>query len=458
MGFFNFFDKQKPIIQEIPLPGSSNGKYNTFSTPFNKIGKGNLSLPKVDRYYTQNGIVRFGDDNLYPQLLDQMYYTSPIHGAIIDFMTTNVIGNGFKWDVEPTSGIDKVTLIQFERRYKLNKLIKELTRNYIMHRRMDVIVYKKGKNLNFVRVEPAKVRNSIFDKYATSVDWSRGMFEVKEYKKFNQNCGDGEYLLEYCDNTPGQDIYPIPRYNSILNWCYLDGEIPFLHKSAIQNSAFPSIIVRRPKAFSSPEEVETFREGLMSTKGSSGAGNILVMAADGFDSIPEVTQLQAAVTDKQFEITSREIKDQICFAHSINPSIIGIKVSGSLGNTEELKMSYAIFEKDIIKDIRQTVVDFVNELIFISGISNTISIDYDKITDGGDGLVNSETELSSDVKGETKTQVNDNLKGLSASENMDMIRIIRDYTKGKISEMLAVTRLGSYGLSEDEIKKILEIK
>ena len=60
-----------PMTQNIP---TSNGTSFAFSTPFMKVGSSNLSLPVVDRYYTQNGVVRFGEDNLYPQLLNQMYY------------------------------------------------------------------------------------------------------------------------------------------------------------------------------------------------------------------------------------------------------------------------------------------------------------------------------------------------------------------------------------------------
>jgi len=53
---------------------------------------------------------------------------------------------------------------------------------------------------------------------------------------------------------------------------------------------------------------------------------------------------------------------------------------------------------------------------------------------------------------------NDNLTGLSAADNADMYRIVRDYTKGKINEHLAVTRLTAYGIDEIQAKKILGIE
>lgn len=50
---------------------------------------------------------------------------------------------------------------------------------------------------------------------------------------------------------------------------------------------------------------------------------------------------------------------------------------------------------------------------------------------------------------------NDNLKGLSAKDNMDIIRIVRDFNKGKLNEALARTRLAAYGFDNDTITQIL---
>jgi len=460
-----FFSAPTPIIQTVPLVGSANGHYNTFSTPFAPIGKGNLSLPRVDRYYTQNGIVRFGEDNLYPQLLDQMYYTSALHSAAIDFTVNAVVGLGFKWDIEPSSGKDAVTLKQFERSNKLNKMIEELTRNYIMHRRMITKVCKNGDYTSFKRIEPAMVRNNVMaNKYTISPDWSRGMYDVAELTPYHPTSGNGEYAFAYADNTPGQDIYPIPAYNSILNWCYLDGEIAFLQKAAIQNAAFPSIVIKRPKDFSSPEEVETFQRGIQSSTGAQNAGKILVLAGNGIDMVPDVVQLTAATTDKQFEVTAKELKDQICFAHKMNPAIMGIKVAGSLGNSEELKESYAIFEKNVVNKIRQVILEYINELVFIAGISNSLSLINQNLVDSSDGTTLSEVTMNKDGKvtnsteSKTEASVNDNLKGMTASENADMYRIIRDHSKGKINDVLALARLEGYGFDTTKAKEILDIK
>ena len=41
-------------------------------------------------------VLRFGDQNLYPNLLEQYYYLSPTHGGIIDLICSSVSGGGFE--------------------------------------------------------------------------------------------------------------------------------------------------------------------------------------------------------------------------------------------------------------------------------------------------------------------------------------------------------------------------
>jgi hypothetical protein len=50
---------------------------------------------------------------------------------------------------------------------------------------------------------------------------------------------------------------------------------------------------------------------------------------------------------------------------------------------------------------------------------------------------------------------NSALRGLSAKDNMDMMRIMRDFSKGRLAEPLARTRLAAYGVDEETINTLL---
>lgn len=369
------------ITRETPVEPTSS-KHWAFSTPFLKIGTNNLSLPYINRWYTLQGIVQFGEDNLYPQTLNQLYYSSPIHSQCIDFLVNTTIGGGYEWD-EAATPQESVEIKTFEKANRFKKLAKLLTRDWVIHRRVCVVVEKiNSKTVKLRRLDPSTIRNKpMTNEYVYSTDWSRGMLETVTYKKWYSGCKEEKSLFVYEDNTPGQDIYPIPGYTSALNWAFLDGEISYFHKNNLQNSVFPSIVIRRPKDFSSIDEIEEFKTSIAGQKGASNAGKVLVLTGNGKDDVPEFQSVSPNANDKLFEVVATQVRENIAMAHGINPSIIGIKTEGSLGNSQELKTAYTIYEKNIVMPLRETMDDILNELVEIGGVKSNITIRDFQIVD-----------------------------------------------------------------------------
>jgi hypothetical protein len=220
-----------------------------------------------------------------------------------------------------------------------------------------------GKFLNMERVDPSKVRYRFDGGVEISDDWSTQQQRrtIAKYSHGSKNVG--EVLYTHSSVTPGVDYYPIPTYSSALNWCFLDGEQSFLHKNNIQNSIFPSVFIRRPKRFGSKKEIDDFVTGLQGNKGAENAGYVGVLTGDGFENTPEVVAPPTSQNDNLFIQTEKSIKDNICFAHKINPSIVGIKVAGSLGNAQELEMSYAIWEKNVVLPLRKVLEKLGNSIL-----------------------------------------------------------------------------------------------
>lgn len=469
---FNIGKTYEPLVQNVTIPNTT--KHSNFSTPFLEIGSGNLSTPYINKYYTQNNIVKFGADNLYPQILNQIYLTSALHGACIDYTSQAIIGGGYELNNKNLTAEEIVNWLTFEKVNKFKKLSRSITKDYIIHRRVCVVITKcEGKMTKIQRVDPSAIRNNIdLNKFVYSYDWSRGSVNLKEYRRYDAtNPLNGEYLYVFQDETPGQDVYPIPRYNSILNWAYLDGEQSYFHKSNIENSIFPSLVVRVPYIIASDDDAKKLKDSFQKNKGVRNAGNAIVLSGAGFDNVPEVTTINPNSNDKLFVETAKELKDNICFGNSINPAIIGIKVAGSLGNNDELRMSYQIFEKNIVLSDRANINEILNDLIDACGIHQSVTItNFQLIDDVITDVTATPAEMQEDKgpksitlkpKGakdvEENTTVNDALKGLDAKSNMDLMRIIRDHSKGKLNDALAIARLKSYGISEDEAKDILDI-
>ena len=134
---------------------------------------------------------------------------------------------------------------------------------------------------------------------------------------------------------------------------------------------------------------------------------------------------------------------------------MGVSIQGSLGQTEEIEFSAEQFKKLWVNANREKLQNFFNELASICGVNATLTINETDILTVKEVAEIKEEGTPEEMASE-KSTVNDALKGLTAQQNMDMIRIVRDYTKGKLSKPLARTRLAAYGIDADTINEILQ--
>lgn len=360
--------------------GASKGDFvrtepQAYNTPFLKIGKGNLSLPYIQSNTSKAGVIYFGQDNLFPQMLNQMYYTSPLHSAIIDFTSNAVMGGGVELILREDTPTNQVDARIFMSKLGGQKTFRLLHRDYYMHKRLHLFLQfsDSGKFLKAWRVDPSQIRYRFDGNFEYCEDWSTNRGR-KTVEPFGYGANTGVVIFTKQDDSPGQDHYPIPSYSAALNWCFLDGEQSYLHKSNIQNSIFPSVYIRRPKRFSSKKDIADFIDGLKGQQGAENAGKVGVLTGDGIENTPEIVQVSTNNNDALFIQTSKSIQDNICFSHKINPSIMGVKVSGSLGNAQELEMSYMVWEKNVVFPERDLIEEVGQELLQISDVKGMFKV------------------------------------------------------------------------------------
>lgn len=370
MAWYSRFIGSKPQTAEI-VEG-----YQSFSTPFQKVGGANLSLPYVNGRYQIAGYIPFGQDNLYPELLNQMYYSSPLHGAIVDFKTNSATGGGYTIETEKMSNEDKLKLYTFERKLKLGKTTKAIAQQLIVHHRVyfKLIFNKKGEFIKAENVSPERVRISR-DKntYFLCDDWT-ARIDVKEIKRHHPTCTDLEQLYCYEMMTLGQEWYPLPQYSSCLNFAFLSGELSYFAKSNIQNSIFPSFAMMFPKRPQSEEEKHMIKQTIDRLKGAANAGKAVAFFANNQDQLPKIESLPTNSNDKLFQEASSLNTEQICFAHTIDPILMGVRTQGALGSGSDIKQAYVVFEKNVVMPLRKQVEEIVNELMSIAKVPGKFSI------------------------------------------------------------------------------------
>jgi hypothetical protein len=402
--------------------------YQSFSTPFLRVPEGNLSLPFVDVRYTTQGYIRFGSDNLYPQYMNQMYYMSPLHGSIVDFKTNATIGGGYTFDESKLTDMEKVVLYAFGKKIGFKDTLKTITKDVILHGRCYFLIeLKGGKTYNVKRVAPEKVRiNQAKTLYAVNEDWQFGM-QIRTFEPYHPECKDGTYLYVYEQKSVGQDYYPLPQYTSALNFAFLSGELSYLQKSNIQNSIFPSFAMMFPKKPQGPEEMQLIKDTVNKLKGAENAGKAVAFFANNKESLPDIVNVPTNSNDELFKGVSELNTEQICFAHTIDPILLGVRTTGSLGSGTDIKQAYVIFEKNTIIPLRETITDIINGLLRAVGINAHVEITNYQIVN--------ETITSVDEKGK------DIINALNAMNPTLAAKVLENMTANEIRELASLAPL-----------------
>ena len=350
--------------------------YQSFSTPFLKVGGANLTLPYVNGRNQTNGYIPFGQDNLFPELLNQIFYSSPLHGSIVGYKVNAAVGGGFNIVADRLTPQDKLELYTLERKLNIKKIVPAVTQQLILHNRVyfKLCFDDKMKLTKIVNLSPEKLRVNLDRKrYYICDDWS-SRIGVQEIRRYTPTSRDYEQLFVYEVECIGQDYYPLPQYTSALNFAFLSGELSYFAKSNIQNSVFPSFAMMFPKRPQSEEEKNMIRNTIDRLKGAANAGKAVAFFANSAEQLPKIESLPTNGNDSLFQEASQLNTEQICFSHTIDPILMGIRTTGSLGNGSDIKQAYVIFEKNVVMPLRDQVADIFNELLFIAKIDADFTI------------------------------------------------------------------------------------
>jgi hypothetical protein len=288
--------------------------------------------------------------------------------------------------------------------------------------------------------------------YYYSRDWAVRQIGIQFSHVAPKNWDEWQ-VMELKNETGGFRSYGMPDWAASANWQVVSADLGLLHKSAIENGIQPSIIWKIPYVMSPDERSAWEVNARHSGKGAKNYGRAIKLEAPSKDQLPEIDVVNTTDNHALFEQTSKEQKEEIAISHGINPALMGVRIAGSLGQSEEIEFSAKQFKRIWLNSNRKKVEDFLNELAKTCGIKTRLNIKETELVDFA-----MEQTKSSEPQAQTEqlqNQSNDALRGLTAKENMDMMRIIRDYAKGKLAEPLARTRLAAYGIDSDTITEIL---
>ena len=329
-----------------------------------------ISLPTFKENKTK-GYTTFGEDNLYPQKLIDLYNKSPKHNAIVNQKSSYIAGDAYEITAPDTlnkaKAFDKLRNINaFEDYESFNTKISqdfELFDGYYIE-----VIWNRAKteiaelyHLPFQNVRLGK------DCAYYSEDWSNSREAVIEYPMFNPTTRENKQIYAFKMYRAGQGKYPLPSYIGALKYIEIDVEIGNYYLSNIKNGFFAQTVIQMFKGQPTPEEMRIakrrFKKNYQGAEAEE-SGGLIIMYNEQNEKPAEITNLQPSDFDKQFQQLNDQVQEEIFVGHRVsNPVIFGIATPGALGQRNEIIEGYELFQTSYIEP-RQKIKDSSFNVVF----------------------------------------------------------------------------------------------
>jgi len=351
---------------------------------FNAINFEAIDLPTFKEVRGKDWIA-YGDDNLWPQKMIELYQSSAMHNTAIHAKKDGVCGEGI---------IAYGDTIMNTMNETLNEVFAKATIDYLLYGgfALNTIWNKAGDriaeiyHLPFDKIRSGKQdENDEVTHYYFSSNWANTRkYKPIEYATYNptDNRGDNASQIYYCFNyAPGNDVYPLPSYMGAVNDIELDSRISVFHNANISNGMSPGMFVNLPNGMASPEERQMIYKDLeRAFSGAENAGKLFLSFSDGADRAPQVQTIDSA-NDDYYIVLEQRISSRILTSHRISsPLLLGIKdASGFSNNAEEIEVAYGHFMGTVIEPIQEVLTKKFEYILRGFGMNVKIEIEPNSV-------------------------------------------------------------------------------
>jgi hypothetical protein len=300
----------------------------------------------------RSGWIDYGNNNLYPQHLLNLFHNSPIHNALVNSISYMIEGQGTGTILD-----NALQGISFDLKLQ-GAFVAEVIWS------MD---FTRVVQINHLPFENCRLA------YDKEEDDITGIFYSKDWANTRSKRGKPEFIPAFnpsiAQEQPRQVIYahgmsagsvyyPKPDYFGALNYVELSYQMGLYHVNNILNGLFPSFIINFLNGIPQKEEREAIRrEWETRLSGASNAGKFLMTFNEDPTRAPQIEAFPLSDADKQYQFLSEETAKQIMVGHRVvSPLIHGIRDTTGFGsNKDEMLVGLEIFNNQVIKPYQRII-------------------------------------------------------------------------------------------------------
>ncbi len=392
----------------------------------------NLDLIKLSHYNiphlvedSRNDWVSFGEDNLYPNYLLDLFLGSAINGALVKSIGAMIYGEGLA-----ATNVDE-SIDTKESYLRLTELLHNSDDDVLKDLALDLklfggcyvnVIWSRDRSkiakihhIPAQYIRSGKMIDGEINTYYYSADWSKakkGEYKPRPYAAFNtEDRTQASQILMIRDKNPALFYGFCPDYIAATNWIQCELEISQFHLSNITSGMSPSMHISFNQGVPSEEERRTIERQINSKfAGSNSAGKILLTFSDGSDSAPKIEPIQMNDAQSAWEGISKQSVNQILAGHRVtSPILFGIRAEGGgLGNNaDELRDAFSLFSNTVVVPFQNTLLKGLEKIFRVNDINLDLYFKSLKPADFIDlEVTKTQSEEDQEKEGVTKEDIN----------------------------------------------------
>lgn len=297
-------------------------------------------------------ITDYGFNNLYPQLMDELFKRSPLTKQAIKVLTEFCMGEGWKGNGDKVINRYGQT---FNDMLRLASEDLNTFSGYALHCNFNAlgrIVEVQHIPFEYVRLG-TKDLQGITNNVKVFNNWEQDSVKFNTYKGiepttypiFNPKTaaedaltgGNGQVLYW----TPHMFSYPLASFDAIRDAVQTDAEIQEFMLSKVMDGFLGTTLFKYPGGFDSEEERRKVEYKLKQMKGAKGARFILAVTPEDFDS-NLIEPIPAPNDDSLFTNTSEKVVNTILQNFSVPGPLLAVNPQGSVFTQEQIRDSYIL--------------------------------------------------------------------------------------------------------------------
>ena len=379
-----------------------------------------IEQPFIDRR-SRRQWVKFGYDNLYPQMCLDLANSSPLQKAILENKLSYMFGAGI------ADTVDNIFTPNLQESWSdlLYKCMTDYV--YLNAFAVQVILNESGNRFSFYHQPVDQIRlgnyndENIIEKAYLNTDWANTnrnqVVEIKMWGSETPKKGE-RYLMYFKKHQLGEYYYAVPQWMSAANYIACDAALSAYYNNYVRNNFSANLCIKYPTEPDESKKKELYENLMASFGGSENAGNILLLFGENGVN-PEISAIESVNADLYNSVVDT-VKLAIVSANRLtSPILAGISTSsGFSSKSDEIIAATVQYRLTVINSDRQFILGKFNDLLSMNNLPRVLTIQDYNLAKEFEGSTESNTDKLNEGAGASDTEEQE-VKDDNAENNVD---------------------------------------